>query len=472
MYPGDKTCILSTLEFICKLATKHKISTVLTFDQPLFWKASEIVNEVEDSSPLKEVLLLLGSFHMLMNLLGAIGTSMEGSGLKEILETIYGENAVVHMMKGKAVQRALRGHLLVDQCLTNQIVSQIIESEQEFEIHLLELEQLYSQTKDGIINVATLSRSDCMDTIACSVAAKKCELSESSKTSKLCLNYQQMLRIVRELIEADRTGSWEMHLHAISECLPIFAAAGHPNYLKSAYLYLQKMTVLEIEHPDVFQKFMQGYHVIRRSDKFWAGLGCDLVIEQTLMRSLKSTGGLTRGSGMTEHLMMSSPVSSAYNCAMQQFCEMRYTSSEQHKEETLAAGLKQNDCHVVQAEGDADVDIIRAVVDSSKQGTTTLIGEDTDLLILLLYHGDVDCKDVYFRSDKGKLTVYNIRVLKGLLGEQVCTDLLFVHAFTGCDTSSRIFGIGKKLVFQKVIKGDSVLRSCSNIFCATTLCTG
>jgi hypothetical protein len=28
---------------------------------------------------------------------------MDGSGLKQILETIYGENAVVHMMSGKSV---------------------------------------------------------------------------------------------------------------------------------------------------------------------------------------------------------------------------------------------------------------------------------------------------------------------------------------------------------------------------------
>ena len=105
-----------------------------------------------------------------------------------------------------------------------------------------------------------------------------------------------MLGVVQELIEADCTGLWQMHLHAVSDCLPIFAATGHPNYLKSAYLYLQKMSALEIEHPDMFRKFMQGYHVIRRSDKFWAGLSCDLVIEQTLMRSLKSTAlGLTRG---------------------------------------------------------------------------------------------------------------------------------------------------------------------------------
>lgn len=137
-----------------------------------------------------------------------------------------------------------------------------------------------------------------------------------------------------------------MHIHAVADCLLIFPAAGHPNYLKSAYLYLQKMNALEAENHEVFQKFMCGYHVIRRSDKFWAGLGCDLVIEQTLMRSLKSIGGLTRGSRMSEHkraIWTSSPVSSSYNHAMQNIFGMEYTTSEQHKEATTARIIRDKD---------------------------------------------------------------------------------------------------------------------------------
>ena len=123
MNPGDKPCILSTLDYLCKLASKHSMPTIITFDQPLFWKASEIVNAAPDDSPIRNVVLLLGSFHTLMNLLGAIGTFTDGSGLKEILDTLYGANAIVHMMSEKAVQRAFRGHLLVDQCLACQTVA-------------------------------------------------------------------------------------------------------------------------------------------------------------------------------------------------------------------------------------------------------------------------------------------------------------------------------------------------------------
>ena len=48
-----------------------------------------------------------------------------------------------------------------------------------------------------------------------------------------------MLKVARTLIEADRTGSWNMNLEAVHDCIPIFAAAGHFNYVKSAYLYCQ-----------------------------------------------------------------------------------------------------------------------------------------------------------------------------------------------------------------------------------------
>ena len=71
---------------------KHNISP--TFDQPLFWKAYEIIYNAPPNSPLKNIGLLLGSFYSFMNVLGAIGTLMRGSGLDRILEEIYGENAV------------------------------------------------------------------------------------------------------------------------------------------------------------------------------------------------------------------------------------------------------------------------------------------------------------------------------------------------------------------------------------------
>ena len=95
------------------------------------------------------------------------------------------------------------------------------------------------------------------------------------------------------------------------------------------------MLQLENDHPDVYQAFKAGNFVIRRSNKYWAGLSTDLIIEQVLMRSLKTTGGLTRGTGFSDIQralwIMSIPICSSYNLAMQELTKVIYRSSEQHK---------------------------------------------------------------------------------------------------------------------------------------------
>ena len=96
------------------------------------------------------------------------------------------------------------------------------------------------------------------------------------------------------------------------------------------------MFSLPSENPTVNKMFQGGKFVVRRSDRLWAGLSTDLVIEQVLMRSLKSRGGLTRGSGFTEIQRTTWPYSmslcSTYNLAMQEYTRVLLESSEQHKE--------------------------------------------------------------------------------------------------------------------------------------------
>ena len=117
--------------------------------------------------------------------------------------------------------------------------------------------------------------------------------------------------------------------------LPYLAASGHNNYTKSALVYVQQMEELEIKDPDTFQTLMK-HHVIRISDRFWAGLSTDLVIEQVLMRNIKTSGGLTRGKGFTEMQRsvwcQAMPYCAAINRAMQKVTDLFYTTSEQHKE--------------------------------------------------------------------------------------------------------------------------------------------
>jgi hypothetical protein len=68
--------------------------------------------------------------------------------------------------------------------------------------------------------------------------------------------------------------------------------------------------------------------VVRRSDRLWAGLSVDLIIEQVLMRSMKTSGGLTRGRGMTEQQcitwLLAMPACAEVNDAMQELTRVNY----------------------------------------------------------------------------------------------------------------------------------------------------
>ena len=176
--------------------------------------------------------------------------------------------------------------------------------------------------------------------ISDSVKRQKETLKATNRTARLWLHYMEMVDLVRTFKTAERTANWELQLDAVTYMLPYFAASGHNLYTKCAHLYLQSMESLKEKRPEVYRQLASGYHVVRRSERFWAGLSTDLAIEQALMRSLKTSGGLTRGSGMDERQritwLLSMPACADTNWAMQELTGISYGSSEQNKDMTAS----------------------------------------------------------------------------------------------------------------------------------------
>jgi hypothetical protein len=123
MNPGDLTCIHSTLLYVSSHAKCYGVTPIVTFDQPLWWKALTIIESMPDDSELRGIELRLGGFHTQMSFLGSIGHTMAGSGLQEVLECIYADNAVIHMLSGKAISRAVRGHIIISGVLNSMLMS-------------------------------------------------------------------------------------------------------------------------------------------------------------------------------------------------------------------------------------------------------------------------------------------------------------------------------------------------------------
>jgi len=101
MSSSDLSCIYSTLIFVCAEAKHHKVPPVITFNQPLWWKAQIILASQPPDSELHSLGVRLGGFHAEMSFWGCIGHLMSGSGLQELLEVVCSHNTVTHIVSGK-----------------------------------------------------------------------------------------------------------------------------------------------------------------------------------------------------------------------------------------------------------------------------------------------------------------------------------------------------------------------------------
>ena len=124
------------------------------------------------------------------------------------------------------------------------------------------------------------------------------------------------------------------------------------------------------------------------------------------------------------------------------------------------------------AESDADTTIVNTALEYSHETDTVVVGDDTDLLILLCVLSTNTQNKVYFRpepksSAKEKPYCWDIIKVQNSLVIEVCEGLLFAHAISGCDTTSRLYGIGKSIPLKK-LQRNQIFRSHAKFFSCPT----
>ncbi|KAJ8888652.1 hypothetical protein PR048_008144 [Dryococelus australis] len=224
-----------------------------------------------------------------MSFLSCIGHVMQDARLTEVFEQIYACNTVKHM-SGKAVSHAMRGHDLFNQALNILFTAASYDIETD---ELLHVENYPSDFKQ----VGDLFRGFLLDN------THNIEDTEDNQTAAILFQYMEMVTILKCFIRAERTENWLQYLKTLNDTLLYCAAAGHTHYTK-----------------------------INVTDS-GAGLASDLIIEQVLMRSLKTTGSLTRGRGTTDTQrsiwLLSMPTCTQINECMQDLTGLIYSTSEQ-----------------------------------------------------------------------------------------------------------------------------------------------
>ena len=186
-----------------------------------------------------------------------------------------------------------------------------------------EVQQLSSMT-DGTLKCEDVSSSPTLTELQSKLTAWKKEL-QSQGTSRLWLQYLDMIHLLKMHRNAERTGQWEEQLHVLKSMQPYLAAAGHNQYAKVISLFLVEIMRMKKKEPENWTKLAKTY-VIRRSYSHGSGIATDLIIEQVLMCSLKSIGGLSHGLSW----LLSRPTCAAYNHSFQKLTSVCFFSSDQH----------------------------------------------------------------------------------------------------------------------------------------------
>ena len=111
---------------------------------------------------------------------------------------------------------------------------------------------------------------------------------------------------------------------------------------------------------------------------------------------------------------------------------------------------------VTQASSDADTSVVRVALQTVTTGQhTTVVADDTDILVLLVFHWQSCMAEVHMQKKaRGKTkvasTTISIPLVQQLMGCETARRLLVIHALSGCDTTSAVFGHGKVSAFKKL----------------------
>ena len=106
-------------------------------------------------------------------------------------------------------------------------------------------------------------------------------------------------------------------------------------------------------------------------------------------------------------------------------------------------------CLTEHAKEDADLLIAQTAVQSAATKNTVIVADDADLVILLCYYaapyGFALFMQCSTRGTTKKNRIWDIKV----------TQSEFIHAILGCDTTSRLYGLGKGLSLKRFTSSAS-----------------
>lgn len=247
----------------------------------------------------KELYPMLGMFHFAKVVLRCAGRYLTGCGIDDaFLETgVFGSNTLHTVLNATHYARSLHGMLIVEEtirCLQWQAFWEK-RSRDEYSDILPGL-ATFKQTLSGKQNEECQAQFIHMNMkIAQLHTDFNNFIDECVSRSEMCQYWSiflEMIDMLKQLIIADREGNWQLHVNTVESLMRVCREWDCVNYLRYGSWYLEKVKVLEWEHPELYSKFMGKHFVVKDKPGSFNAVSADMKLEQTIQRSQKSSKGI------------------------------------------------------------------------------------------------------------------------------------------------------------------------------------
>ena len=334
----------------------------VAYDEAIYCKAQQI--KWRNPQEFQNDHLEMGGFHRAMNFMGSLGKVMSDSGFEDIVieSGIYGPSTVGHCMSGKAYNRALRMHKLMNEAMSRLKWQAFEEWLQEEDIDLADDDHnaivvATAQCLGEWDDPESVSRTSA-DNFTDAVKPLMGLMDEFVKFGITCSdtfifweNYtNDFSQLLLDYVAAKRNDEREIEYETFAEMLPIDFMSGHVNYARWGTVAVAEANIMKATHPDIHQALSNGHGTVHHTKRPFNGVWHDLGIEQSINKECGKYRHLCTKPEALSKYYLTAHTKAAVAQQTRVMSDMATEEAQEHKEATKSRIKK-------------DEDAIRAIID-------------------------------------------------------------------------------------------------------------
>ena len=253
----------------------------------------------------KRIILRMGPFHIMCNVLSIIGKRFADAGLRDLAveSGVIAEGSVAAVLDGRQYNRGVRLHKLVYEallCLVWKSFFPWLEKnhieDQQLLVDVTKKMKSLQENTSSVTLQAVLEDSACIIILNRFTEFMRILSTKSGDLAAYWMSYIDLVGVLLDLIRASREGNcnWSLHLYSVRAIIPWCFAYDKQNYARYLPMYYSEMTRLVSDYPSVHKHLSEGGFSVQMGINPFGKLPVDQTLEETVNKDTQCPGG-TKG---------------------------------------------------------------------------------------------------------------------------------------------------------------------------------